>query len=221
MPEINSNTNDKIYAYKNDPASLTKVLTIMLWISLGVTVISILSDFMQLNLLSGPFTQTEGESNDARQRAIGGLYLAVFIITGVTFLKWIYRANANCHGFGVRNMEFSPGWSIGWYFVPIANLWKPYQAMKELWNVSQNPIDWKNGKGDPLIGWWWALWLISNVLGQIVIRTSMRADSISSLKVSTTASIISGIIDIPLYIIAVSLITAIFRYQEKLVKGHA
>ena len=213
----NKNGNPIKYQYSKDPSSLTKILKIMLWISLGVSVLSMLSDFMQMNLLSSSYSQAEGEANDARQQVIGILYLVVFVITGITFLKWIYRANSNCHSFGAEDMKFTPGWSIGWYFMPIATLWKPYQAMKEIWKVSKNPINWSNEYGSPLLGWWWTFWLLSNFLGQIVFRTSMSADTISSLKVSTTASIASGIVDISLYIIAVSLITAISLNQEKLV----
>ena len=92
--------------------------------------------------------------------------------------------------------------------------------MKEIWNVSKNPGDWRNGQGDPLLGWWWALWLISNFIGQIVFRTSMGADTISSLKFSTTASIVSGILDIPLYMVALSMTATIFKNQQRLVKGN-
>jgi len=133
-------------------------------------------------------------------------------------LKWIYRANSNCHGFGAQGMAFIPGWSIGWYFVPIATLWKPYQAMKEIWKVSKNPSKWQNITGSPLLGWWWALWIISAVLGQFVFRMSMKANTISSLKALTNVSILAGIIDIPLYLVAISLVTTIFVNQEKLVK---
>lgn len=216
MPD-NENSYLLAYQYSKDPTSLTKVLKIMLCISLGVSILLMLSYFLQMNLLSGSYSQAEGESNDARQQAIGIIYLAVYVITGFTFLKWIHRANSNCHNFGAKDMEFTPGWCIGWYFIPIATLWKPYQAMKEIWKVSKNPSDWSNEAGSPLLGWWWTFWLSSNFLGQIVFRTSMSADTISALKVSTTASIISGIVDITLYIIALSLITAISTNQENLV----
>ena len=90
--------------------------------------------------------------------------------------------------------------------------------MKEIWKVSTNPINWQNENGSALLGWWWALWLLSGFLGQASFRMSMRADTISSLEASTTVCIISELIDIPLYIVAVSLITAIYTKQEKLVK---
>jgi hypothetical protein len=120
-----------------DPASLTKFVKTMLWVSLVISIVSLISDFMQINLLSsGNITQAAAESNDSRQQIIGILYLVAFIVTGILFLKWIYCMNSNCHGFGAQGMEFTPGWSIGCNFIPFINLYKPYRAMKEIWQIS-------------------------------------------------------------------------------------
>ena len=220
MSEIENTTTVQVFNFTKDPTSLTKFLKTMLWISLGISVLSLLSDFMQMNLLSDSFSQAKAGFNDTRQQIIWVLYLVAFVVTGIAFLKWIYRANSNCRGFGAQGMKFTPGWSIGWYFIPIAALWKPYQAMKEIWKVSTNPINWQKEDGSSLLGWWWALWLIYSFLGQASLRLSMRANTISSLQTSTTVSIISEIIDIPLYIVAVSLISTIFKKQKKLVENN-
>jgi len=221
MSETESDLSVQRYEYSKDPTVLTKFLKAMLWISLGLSIISLLSDFMQLNLLGGSFSQAEAEANDARQQVIGVLLLVSFIIMGITFLKWMYRANSNCHGFGPQDMQFTPGWSIWCFFIPILNLYRPYQVMKEIWKVSTNPIDWENETDSSLVGWWWGLWLISGFVGQISLRMSSAADSISSLQDSTTVSIISGIIDIPLYIVMVLLVSAISTRQENLVRNYA
>jgi heme/copper-type cytochrome/quinol oxidase subunit 2 len=205
------------YAFTKDPTALTNFLRFMLWIYLGITIVSLVSDFMQMNLLnSAPFSQAEAEANDLRQRIITVFYLATFIVTGIVFLKWIYRANSNCHGFGAQNMKFSPGWSVGYYFIPFLNLYRPYQAMKEIWKVSKNPADWENEPGSPLLGWWWALWIISGILGQLSFRMSLRADTVGSLKESTIISIVSGLFDIPLCLVGVSMVSAIFLRQKRL-----
>jgi hypothetical protein len=59
--------------------------------------------------------------------------IACFVLVG----RWIYRTNANAHLLG-GDMTISPGWSVGWYFVPVANLFKPYEGMKETWFASHN-----------------------------------------------------------------------------------
>ncbi len=113
-------------------------------------------------------------------------------------------------------MKFSPGWSVGYYFIPILHLFRPYQAMKETWKISKNPADWQSQAGSALLRWWWALWLIAEFLGKFSFRMSMRADTVSSLKDATVMSIISEIIRIPLCIVAVSLVSAVYTMQERL-----
>ena len=54
-------------------------------------------------------------------------------------------------------MEITPGWEIGCYFVPIANLAMPYLVMKEIWNASASPADWRSLSGHPIVKWWWGL----------------------------------------------------------------
>jgi len=204
MSGAEMNLEGQEYHYSKDPTSLTKFLKAILWISLGIRVLLLLLGFMY-----------EAEANNSSLQIMGILYLLYFIafvVTGIAFLKWIRRANLNCHGFGAQGMEFTPGWSIGYYFIPFVSLYKPYRAMKEIWKVSTNPTNWQNEKGDPLLGWWWALLLISGFLWETSFRLSMQTDTFSSV------SIISGIIDIPLYIVAVSLVSTIFTKQEKLVR---
>jgi len=207
------------YSYAKDPRSLTSFLVIMLWIDLGFEVVSILSDFGQMSLLDGAFTEAEAAANDSRQGLIGWGHLGVLVVTGIAFLKWIYRANLNCRGFGAEGMIFTPGWSIGCYFIPILNLVRPYQSMKEIWQVSHNPSNWNSQSGSALLGWWWALWLISGVLGQIVFRTSMNANTIEALQAATGIAILSSIVGIPLSLVAINLVKTISSKQESIVKN--
>lgn len=205
--------------YTKDPRTLTSFLVVMLWVSLGFEIVAILSDFGQMSLLNGEFTEAEAAANDSRQNLIGLGFLGVFIVTGIAFLKWIYRANLNCRGFGAENMKFTPGWSIGYYFIPFLNLVRPYQSMKEIWQVSHNPGNWKSQSGSALLGWWWALWLIYGFIGQMVFRLSMNADSIEDLQASTGLSIFSSIINIPLCLVAINLVKTISSKQESIVNN--
>ena len=49
-----------------------------------------------------------------------------------------HRANYNARQLGAADMRFTPGWAVGWHFIPIAWFWKPYQAMTEIWRASVN-----------------------------------------------------------------------------------
>ncbi len=114
------------------------------------------------------------------------LNVPLFICTIVFFLIWEHRAFNNLSALKARNLEFSPGWAVGWWFVPFANLIKPYQAISELWNESDPDFDAELGflsssAGAPkIISWWWALFIISNIA--LRISSAMSNGEISDIS---------------------------------------
>ncbi len=84
----------------------------------------------------------------------------VLVITAILVLMWTHRANFNAHQLGVADMRFTPGWAVGWYFIPIAWFWKPYQVMREIWQASGSPASWEQ-EGRSSLAWWWGLWIWS------------------------------------------------------------
>jgi hypothetical protein len=53
------------------------------------------------------------------------------VLSLVIFLNWQFRSSAVARnlGYGARR---SPGWGVGVWFIPIVNLWKPYQSLRDL-----------------------------------------------------------------------------------------
>jgi hypothetical protein len=47
-----------------------------------------------------------------------------YFLTSVLFLRWTYLVKKNAMALGASYLEFdfSAGWSVGYYFVPLANL---------------------------------------------------------------------------------------------------
>lgn len=96
------------------------------------------------------------------------LVVVVYVPTVVLFLMWIYRASRNLQPLDSHSQRFSPGWAVGWWFIPVLWYIFPYQVMAEVWRGS-NPhtspdVDWKKGTVSALLGWWWGLWLVYNFL---------------------------------------------------------
>ena len=82
---------------------------------------------------------------------------------------------------GAKDMKFSPGRSVGWFFIPVVNLWKPFQAMQEIYNASLNPANWKDLGKPKIVLQWWGLWMISNSLNQFNNKKAEKAETISEL----------------------------------------
>jgi len=98
------------------------------------------------------------------QFLVDQLYASAVIALIASFVLnafWIYQAHRIMWVRSDENMEISPGWSIGWYAVPIANLFKPFQAMRELYRMSRQEDD---PDAPPLLWAWWIPWLLSGFL---------------------------------------------------------
>ncbi len=207
--------------FKNSE-KLTNWVRYFLYIQVAVALISMVSGYTEYQLLSDYQNSVyifqekalaDGVANDQKQAIISLVYIVVFIVSGILILKWIYRANYNARQLGAKEMQFTPGWSIGWYFIPITSLWKPYQAMKEIWKASHSPDDWRNASVSSILPWWWFFWLVNNFLSQAVFRMSLGAKEIDELMNLNVMYQVSDFVSIPLALITLLLVNNIYKAQ--------
>ncbi|WP_052813595.1 DUF4328 domain-containing protein [Shewanella sp. cp20] len=212
-----------IFKFK-DARRLTQWVRYLLYAQILVALIAIGSNYLEYQLLmdyeSGAYLSEEqavadGEANDQRQLGVGLLYLSVFIVSGVMILKWIYRANFNARQLGAEEMRFTPGWSIGYYFIPILCIWKPYQAMNEIWQASHDPDNWSLNDFNSSVSLWWLLWIVSNILGQAVYRFADKAEELQDFINANLVSQLSEVVSILLAFATLKLISHIYRAQTK------
>lgn len=125
------------------------------------------------------------------------LRFPIFILTAILFLIWLNRANKNLTPLKAENIEFSSGWAVGWWFIPFANLVKPFQVVREVWCQSDPDFDESLGflpnsyQAPTFMTLWWACWLISNILLQIFdkIDSSDRTMSLPSSIIMILSSL--------------------------------
>lgn len=106
-----------------------------------------------------------GQENEQRETIVGILHLAAIVASMVLFFMWEYRAYGNLDSLGYPSARFSPGGSVGWYFCPVVNLWKPFQAMQDLWHGSgPTGATGPAAGGAPFVALWWGLWLLDGFI---------------------------------------------------------
>jgi len=105
----------------------------------------------------------EGAAADDFVTTMATFDTIAFLTTVVIWCIWQHRAQTNAIELAGGGLRFTPGWAVGWWFIPIANLWKPFQAVRELWKASHGGVAWQSLRTWPVIGWWWAIWMVSLV----------------------------------------------------------
>jgi hypothetical protein len=144
--------------------------------------------------------------------AINIFQAVVFLITAGAFLRWMYRASLAARALGATGLAISPGWAVGWFFVPIAMFWKPFQAMKQLWHGSRNPRDRAAQRPPAAIAIWWTLWLLTLGLGQVYFHLTLRGQSLATLAQS--CGLLADLLDVPLCLLLVRLVSEIDARQR-------
>lgn len=200
-------------------AKLTRLLVFLLKVEIGLLALAIPADFYSWFEYShlNPNVDIEETllTSDIANSVVGLVHLPLAVFIGITFLRWIYRANKNLHILSSVPMAFSPGWSIGWYFIPIANFFKPYQAMKEIWLVAHRGGE----KSIEILGLWWFLWLVSISLARHAMKLSLRANDAQGYVHSALANVTSDAMDMFVNIVSIFLVTAIAKaYAENYVE---
>ncbi len=92
---------------------------------------------------------------------------ALSILTFIALAFWLWRSVDNADEAGAH-MNYGPGWAIGWWLIPLANLWKPFDMLCELYSASQAPQAWSVEKRPGLVILWWLVHIAAIVLAMVV-----------------------------------------------------
>jgi hypothetical protein len=148
-----------------------KLATIVLWLFVAVATLTAVGEVLQG---LGMIDVEQGVGSLVL--AIGFTYIAytgLFLVSVVLVAMWIHRAHANLIEVGNEGLEFTPGWAVGWYFVPFANLVKPFQAMRELWTTSHAEHDSYGAEAPGEVKAWWGAWIVGNIVSSAGSRLQL------------------------------------------------
>jgi hypothetical protein len=106
------------------------------------------------------------------QVAVGVLTIGCYLFTVVSFVCWLFRARRNGEALGVAGFRWSPGWTIGSWFIPFVNLVLPFRVVAEIGRASDpglpdNHLAYPAYRRQVLLGFWWAAWLVFLVVDRV------------------------------------------------------
>ncbi|MGZ4132833.1 MAG: DUF4328 domain-containing protein [Actinomycetota bacterium] len=146
------------------PRGLGSVLIVLLAAqvviaNLGVLAFLVhLTAYRRVELGHAVAAQDLRRANDLVDVALS-LWIVAFLVTVVVWCVWQHHAQRTLVRLTHGTARFTPGWAVGWWFVPFANLVRPFQAVHELWSWSRGAV------GEParakawILPAWWATWL--------------------------------------------------------------
>jgi hypothetical protein len=154
---------------------------------------------------AGPLTADQKAFLDLAQGLPALLSLGALVATIVAFCMWLHRLYRNLPALGATGLRYSPGWAAGAWFVPILNLWRPYQIVREVWQRTAPA-----GQGWDLLKLWWGLWLVSNYVGNFVFRQDFVSGAASDALDAA-----SNVVDALAAIAAVLIVMRLTAWQRQ------
>lgn len=118
-----------------------------------------------------PFTYEQLSTIDMGIGGVTLLRLALFLFCIIMVCRVTYRLMRNVHTVDANTPEVTPGWAVGWYFIPFANLVMPANAMSEIYHHTKRLVGDDSSERSPIPAWWSA-WLLSLILERISLAIS-------------------------------------------------
>jgi hypothetical protein len=205
----------KIYTFK-DAGPLSRVAINALYVDLGFHGLGVAANFIALRDVLGQdllLPKDTPLASDLLAALSALILLVVMIVVGVIVLKWIYRVNRNVHAVA-PGLPVSPPWSVGWYFIPVFSLWKPFEAMKSVWQVSSNPENRRSVLIPSIMRWWWGLFLVTSFASNISFRLVTMGDTLGSQAGALTCDLLAGVLAIPLDLVFIRLVREVTARQS-------
>ncbi|MGA5116295.1 DUF4328 domain-containing protein [Streptomyces pseudogriseolus] len=159
------------------PLGLAHAVTALLAVVIVADVLSLgAAAYMRSVMGDVVSTGPSGIDMDAVDRAdtaiagSGGLYLLGLIGTATLFIIWFHRVRHNAEVFAPDVQRRTPGWAIGGWFIPFANLWIPRGIAQDVLRAGQ-PDPWAGElRHQRLLNSWWGLWIASNIFDRLAAQ---------------------------------------------------
>ncbi|MCP3909817.1 MAG: DUF4328 domain-containing protein [Actinomycetia bacterium] len=160
--------------------------------------------------------QTGDGSTDALWAAadaydsIWHLQLGMLVLVGAATTAWLYRLASNTAGLRLSYLTYPPAWAIWGWVVPVLNLARPLQMVRQTWEASTSPVERPVPKAPQLINIWWGLLLLAGVLR--IWSTDHR--TVESVKDALGYQIASNLVWVTASIALILIVGSLTRRQS-------
>jgi Domain of unknown function (DUF4328) len=189
-----------------------------------VDIVAVLTGFALYQLAgkapSGTVTLEQFQAAEDRHDLVILIQMGVYIVAGVFFIRWFYRAYANLPAVGVDKLDHRKGWAIGAWFVPILSLFWPKRMADEIWRGSDPSLEpdrsdgSRRGKVPVFFGLWWLTFLASGFLVGAGSRMWDGAGTLSQLEQAALVEVSGDFLGVLSGVLAYLVVTRTTERQQ-------
>jgi hypothetical protein len=154
------------------PRGRALAVVVVLGVFAGAMALATLGDLVSIAIRSSAGGRGLTDDQQSVADLVSGLpallALPPLVAAIVLLPMWCHRAYRNLPALGARGLRYSPAWAAGAWFIPIMNIWRPYQVLRETWRHSR-----VEPAGTLLLNVYWGFWLASSYLDWLVTRDTL------------------------------------------------
>jgi hypothetical protein len=182
-------------------------------VSMATSVVFIASLFSRLDVIArindvdNPATADQADASDRFVLAAGVAWLVVYVVAAIAFIGWQFVCARQVSRVRPDLLRNKPGWAIGGWFIPFANLVFPPRVMNDirrLGDVAGLP------ERRALVGWWWGVFLVAN-FGAVAVTESGNQPDLEALRGQTSGQIGREVLELVAAALAIAVVVSTTR----------
>ncbi|WP_432125434.1 DUF4328 domain-containing protein [Streptomyces sp. bgisy082] len=148
------------------------------------------------------------------------LAFTLYVATGIVFIVWFHRLRKNAEVWAGDLQGRKPGWAIGGWFIPIANLWIPRGIAADIWRASRwQPYAADGARELTLLNAWWAFWVADMIVDRIGAQLYKGAETAEAYTTAASWSLAGYVLDIAAAVLAILFVRRLTSMQHTKATG--
>ena len=152
---------------------ITKILKVSLTLYFGSLVHTVVTNWQKSSQVGDLMVEHGPEDaslylSEAHQLSNTTLSNFLALVYWVVLLFFVARVARAASDLGAQGLRYTPKRAVWGYIIPVVNFYRPYQAMREAWQVSDprsTESNWSSLGGYGWVRLWWGLYLSAIVVG--------------------------------------------------------
>ncbi|MGW0392749.1 DUF4328 domain-containing protein [Streptomyces sp. NPDC003042] len=207
---------------------LATALTVLLSVAAVVNLFSSANNLYVWSLMKDVITDPLAVSDDTLDQsdmitaATGIFQILALLGTAVVFIIWFHRVRVNGGIFRPDAFTQGPGWAIGGWFIPFANLVLPFRTAKQTWAASTQlgPDGSPRTTSTAPLTAWWTVWVVAALLDRVFAQMYKKAETPESLRDASVVGFFSDLTMVAAAVLAILFVRKLTALQDvKAVQG--